>query len=82
MGASSETSQHGSAFLDFRSRGVASMRSHLLAHPEEILEVTRVFVQDGAAVLAVTHVTGQLVDALPLTDTIASSFDPSSAPCL
>ena len=68
----------GGALLDFRSRGIEGMRSHLLAQPGEILEVTRVFVHDGAAMLAVTHLTGQLVDALPLTDAIASSFALSS----
>ena len=43
----------------------------LAAHPEDILEATRVYVDSGSVKLCVVHKTGDLVDGLPLSDSVA-----------
>ena len=57
--------------IDFRTRGDLGQRMWLAAHPEEILEVTRVYVAEGAVKACVAHACGDLVDGLPLTDRVA-----------
>ena len=57
--------------IDFRTRGELGQRMWLAAHPEEIMEVTRVYVVDGAVRASAVHVNGDLVDGLPLTDGVA-----------
>ena len=57
--------------IDFRTRGELGQRMWLAAHPAEIMEVTRVYVVDGAVRASAVHVSGDLVDGLPLTDGVA-----------
>ena len=43
----------------------------LAAHPEDILEATKVYVEAGSVKLCVVHKSGDLVDGLPLSDSVA-----------
>ena len=54
----------------------------LAAHPEEILEVTRVYVAEGAVKACVAHACGDLVDGLPLTDRVAGCPSHGLVGCL